>query len=405
MRKYKILTLFFILILFCFGCESVNTDENVTEANMAEGANLTGYYYNNTVQIYDVNNEFIDRLEYYTALLQVENSIIYGKLPSDKTSTKEEVCYYRYDLETKQHTKLFTVNNFRYAVFYNAVADEEHLYMLISTSVDDINSLYLYDINLISNEAESILLAEEGFVYNTMTLAGDTVYIVRLKNGGCYLDAYNTVTKELKTIKEYVFFNEKNAGEVIRQITSDSETVSVLRLKMESVTEFWLYIDVYDYDMNFLRCIDVTDMYVTGDFSVKDELRQLVAYFRFENNYLFYENFSSSRFCGEIQGEKLISLIDTDINFSTATEVCKDNLNVYFRAYNSEPRNTIYLFDAENGNIKEAVFNPKDERYLMSHMTRDEDSLLICFTGKREDNLPNVMYWVKLDELDFNDKK
>ena len=402
MKKYKIFGLLFILILFCGGCELSNTEKNTTEGNIAEGGNVPGYYYyNDTAQIYDVNHNLIGQLEYYETLLQVGNSIIYNKLPSGKAATRESVDYYRYDLETKQHIKLFTVKNYRYEVFYNAVADEEHLYMLISTSADDIDSVYLYDVNLVSNEAESILLSEEDYVYNTMTLAGDKVYIVRLKNGGCYLDAYDTTTKELKTIKDYVFFNEKNAGEVIRQITADSTTVSMLRLKMESETEFRLYIDVYDYDMNFLRCIDVTDMYIVGDFSVKDELRQLVAYFRFENNYLFYLNFSSSRFCGEIQDEKIIPVIDADSLFGTATEVCKDNLNVYYRSYSSEPRNTIYLFDTDTGNIKEAVFNAKDERYLMSYMTKGKDSLVIRFESTREDNLPTIMYWVKLDELDF----
>ncbi len=402
MKKYKIFVLLFILILFCGGCESSNTEENTTEGNIVEGGSgVVNYYYNTTAQIYDVNHNEIGQLEYYEALLQFENSIIYNKLPSGKAATRETVDYYRYDLETKQHIKLFTVKNYRYEVFYNAAADEEHLYMLISTSADDIDSVYLYDVNLVSNEAESILLSEEDYVYNTMTLAGDKVYIVRFKNGGCSLDAYDTTTKELKTIKDYVFSSEKNEGEMIRQITSDATTVSLLRLKRESETEFRLYIDVYDYDMNFLRCIDVTNMYIVGDFSVKDELRQLVAYFRFENNYLFYENFSSSRFCGEIQDGKLIPLIDTDILFDTATEVCKDNLNVYYRSYSSEPRNTIYLFDTDTGNIKEAVFNAKDERYLMSYMTRGKDSLVIRFKSTKEDNLPTIMYWVKLNELDF----
>lgn len=88
-------------------------------------------------------------------------------------------------------------------------------------------------------------------------------------------------------------------GETIRQISADENTIALMMLVKEDADSVKLRVDVYDHNLNYIKSVDVTDIS-----SEPNELRQGISNFQYSNGLFYYENFSSTRFLGEISNNK-----------------------------------------------------------------------------------------------------
>jgi tricorn protease-like protein len=252
----------------------------------------------------------------------------------------------------------------------------------------------------------SVVFSEKGgFPYNTMTAAGNKLLMVRvIVTGGSVVEEYNPETNERKIIKKFEFDDKANVGEAIRQITSDEKTISLLRLKIDQGGKSRLFTDVYDYNMNFLRSVDVSTMPSSSSDSTENELRQGVANFIAANDFIYYANFSITRFLGKMEKNSLRSILDVNPEFEISSESEKSiKSGVFYQSFGKT--NDLYLLSYEDGKIRKTTFNANDMRYNIINISRNtNDELLITMRYKNPDTgegLEPRLYFVNLSDLKF----
>ncbi|WP_028612758.1 hypothetical protein [Paenibacillus harenae] len=396
-----LLGLAFIMIL----CSCDDNSENDFEQTITASTSIP----NETISIYDINNAKIGEIERYGILVLTDDSIIYNKIPTGSVDSITEMDYYRYIFETNENIKLGTVKNWSYEAKYDTTVIGNSLYMMVTTGeISDIENrtLHLYKVDLISNTMSVIFSEEGGFPYNTMTAVGNKLLMVRIiPTGGSELEEYNTETNERKILKKFDFDDKANTGEAIRQITSDENTISLLRLKIESDGKLWLYLDVYDHDMSFLRSVDVSTISSNSTDSPESELRQGVSNFVIANDYIYYANFSITRFLGKIENDSLRSIMDVNPEFEMSSESVKSKSSgLFYQSFGKD--NDLYLLNYTDGTLRKTTFNGDDERYYFINISRNtNDNLLITMKykdPKTGEELVPKLYYVNLSDLEFS---
>ncbi|WP_336787676.1 hypothetical protein [Paenibacillus sp. MMO-177] len=400
-----LLCLAFLLIL----CSCDNNSENGETRDSKQTISASTSLSNEIISIYDINNAKIGEIERYGILVLTDDSIIYNRIPTRSVDSIAEMDYYRYNFETKENIKLGTIENWSYEAKYDTTVIGNSLYMFVTTGeISDIKNrtLHLYRVDLISNTMSVIFSEKGGFPYNTMTAMGNKLLMVRvIPTGGSEIEEYNTETNERKILKKFDFDDKANNGDAIRQITSDENTISLLRLRIESDRTSKLYLDVYDHDMSFLRTVDVSTIPSKSTDSLESELRQGVTNFVVANNYIYYENFSITRYLGKIENGSLRSIMDVNPEFEMSSESVKSNFSgLFYQSFNKN--NDLYLLNYIDGTLRKATFNIDDQRYYIINISRNtKDNLLITMrykdpnTGKE---LVPRLYYVNLSELKFS---
>ncbi|GGG57917.1 hypothetical protein [Paenibacillus radicis (ex Gao et al. 2016)] len=400
-----LLGLVFMMILYSCVDNSQNKEIHESKQTIIPGTTIS----NETISIYDIHNAKIGEIERYGILVLTDDSIIYNRIPTGSVDLITEMDYYRYIFATKEIIKLGTVENFSYEAKYDTTVIGNSLYMMVTTGeISEIENrtLHLYKVDLISNTMSVVFSEEGGFPYNTMTAVGDKLFMIRVNPaGGSELEVYNTETNERKIVKKFEFNDKANIGEAIRQITSDEKTVSLLRLKMESGEKSRLYLDVYDHDMNFLRSVDVSTIPSHSTDSPENELRQGVSNFVIANDYIYYANFSITRFLGEIENDSLRSIMDVNPEFEMASESVKSKYSgLFYQSFSKD--NDLYLLNYTDGKLRKTTFNADDERYYIVNISRNtNDNLLITMKYSHPDTgeeLEPKLYYVNLSELEFS---
>lgn len=402
-RIIGLLCLIFILIL-C-SCEDHAKNQKIQDVKQTLTPNAS--ISNEAISIYDINNTKIGTIERYGALVLTDDSIIYNKIPTGSVDSISEMDYYRYMFKTKENIKLGTVKNWSYEAKYDTTVIDNSLYMFVTTGeISDITSrtLRLYKIDLKSNTMSVVFSETGGFPYNSMTAVGKKLLMVRvIATGGSELDEYNTETKERKTLKKFDFDDKANIGEAIRQITSDENTISLLRLKMDLGGKSNLFLDVYDHDMKFQNSVDVSTISPNSTDATQSELRQGVSSFVVVNDYIYYANFSTTRFLGKINNHSLRSIIDINPEFEMSSESAKSELSgLFYQSFGK--KNDLYLLNYSDGIMKKTTFYADDKRYYMINISRYNDKLLITMRYKDPNTgveLEPKLYYIKISNLKF----
>ncbi|WP_419876192.1 hypothetical protein [Candidatus Pristimantibacillus sp. PTI5] len=402
-----LLGLAFIMIL-C-SCDDNSENKKIDSKQTTTANTASTSISNETISIYDINNAKIGAIERYGVLVLTDDSIIYNKIPTGSVDSITAMDYYRYIFKTKENIKLGTVKNWSYEAKYNTTVIGNSLYMFVTTGdISDIENrtLHLYKVDLISNTMSVIFSEKGGFPYNTMTAVGNKLLMVRvIATGGSELEEYNTETNERKILKKFDFDDKANIGEAIRQITSDENTISLLRLKIESGGKSRLYLDVYDHDMSFLRSVDVSTIPSNSTDTPESELRQGVSNFVVAKDYIYYANFSITRFLGKIENDSLRSIMGVNPEFEMSSESVKSKFSgLFYQSFSKE--NDLYLLNYTDGTLRKTTFNVDDERYYIINISRNtNDNLLITMRYKNPDTgegLVPRLYYVNLSDLEFS---
>lgn len=395
----RLISFIFIMIFiysFC-GCNNDSVD-NYNSNKLSELSSDL----NEKLIIYD-NNSVFDTIEIFGNILQTNDGFIYSKYIDESSGKLTEMEYYRYIFNTKKSVRLGSIKDWSLQT-NEAEYINNHIYYFVSTG--DITSyedrkLKFIDIDLNNNTMSELSSETGGFPYNSMAAAGNLVLMSKvLKNGSC-LEAYNTETKEIRTLKSFNFDDKNNIGEAVRKISVNEQdkTISLLMLKITAENNVSLSIETYDYDMNLLDTIDIST--ISSD---NNELCQGVSFFDYTNNYVYYENFSITRFLGLVNKSNLEKFNSINETFQMVHETVKDNeINLFYQL--GDENNYIYLFNTKVGTLKKSTFKADDDRYYITNMSKDnENNLIILMDYKNPDTserLDTRLYFIRLNDLKF----
>lgn len=402
MKKILALIITGLLALSFTACEQnqIKNDESKLNNNDYYSAEEFAFS-NELLLIYNKNNESIGQINHYGSIIQTNDSIIYTKIPTDKVNSITEIDYYRYMIDTKQDIKLGTINNWAQQSTESVCLDE-HLYLLITTgevSDKQNRTVKLLDIDLKNNSIKVVLSEEGGFPYNSMVGVGDKLFIAKVLSNGSCIEEYNIKTNKIKTLIKFDFNDKTTVGETIRQISADEKTIALLMLVKETADSVKLRVDVYDHNLNYIKSVDVTDIS-----SEPNELRQGVSNFQFSNSLFYYENFSSTRFLGEISNNQILKTIETNDTFAMALETENNKTKLFYQSF-SPNNNYLYLWNMKDKTLLKSEFYADNTKYYIINMTRNsnDDCLITMYYRSKStgEKLTPRLYYVNLADLKF----
>lgn len=409
MKKIFLLLVTALFLLSLYGCNTSSSSNNPTEQttvtntdDLSLDSDIETTELNHDYEIYN-NGKKVDTLNLYGLFKQIDNGFIYSKINKDSPNEME---YYRYYLDKKNSVKLGSIKNWSMQIHDKAYVNN-HLCFTSSTGdiTDEENrTLEFIDIDLNKNKMTTVFSDKGGFPYDTVTGADNLVIITKVLDNGTSLELYDTETQKFKQLK-YLEFDDKNCvGKTIRKVSIDDSTKTICLLVLDCVseTDVSLKIETYDYDMNFLKSYDISD--ISDD---SNELIQGVQFFDFRNNYLIYQNFSMTRCIGYIRDRKLqkSDMIDNIDDTYSMAQTPQKGYNTVLSFKDVDLERNIYLFNTIDKTMKKTKFKPEEENYYIGSMSRTgKDNLMIITTPDNADKKSNLnpkLYFTKLSDLNF----
>lgn len=409
MKKIFLLLVTALFLLSLYGCNTSSSSNNPTEQttvtntdDLSLDSDIETTELNHDFEIYN-NGKKVDTLNLYGLFKQIDNGFIYSKINKDSPNEME---YYRYYLDKKNSVKLGSIKNWSMQIHDKAYVNN-HLCFTASTGdiTDEENrTLEFIDIDLNKNKMTTVFSDKGGFPYDTVTGADNLVIITKVLDNGTSLELYDTETQKFKQLK-YLEFDDKNCvGKTIRKVSIDDKTKTICLLVLDCVseTDVSLRIETYDYDMNFLKSYDISN--ISDD---SNELIQGVQFFDFRNNYLIYQNFSMTRCIGYIGNKKLqkSDMIDNIDDTYSMAQTPQKGYNTVLSFKDVDLERNIYLFNTIDKTMKKTKFKPEEENYYIGSMLRTgKDNLMIMMSPDNADkksDLNSRIYFTKLSDLNF----
>ena len=126
---------------------------------------------------------------------------------------------------------------------------------------------------------------------------------------------FDTDTKEVSQVLQFELTDNK--GDTIRQMYSDEKNIYILRLHFEDESYVNMFVDTYDFNFKKQYENDISSMLkesvekelVSED--VLNEMKQMASRFiMLDGKYIYYENFSATRFFGNTENKQLFNEIN-----------------------------------------------------------------------------------------------
>ena len=409
MKKIFLLLVTALFLLSLYGCNTSSSSNNSTEQttvtntdDLSLDSDIETTELNHDYEIYN-NGKKVDTLNLYGLFKQIDNGFIYSKINKDSPNEME---YYRYYFDKKNSVKLGSIKNWSMQIHDKAYVNN-HLCFTASTgdiTNEENRTLEFIDIDLNKNKMTTVFSDKSGFPYDTVTGADNLVIITKVLDNGTSLELYDTETQKFKQLK-YLEFDDKNSiGETIRKVSIDDSTKTICLLVLDCVseTDVSLKIETYDYDMNFLKSYDISN--ISDD---SNELIQGVQFFDFRNNYLIYQNFSMTRCIGYIGNKKLqksdmIDNIDDTYSMAQTPQKGYDTILSY-KGIDSDHK--IYSFNTIDKTMEKTTFKPEIKDYTINRISRiGKDNLMIIMfpdNADKKSDLNSRIYFTKLSDLNF----
>ena len=252
----------------------------------------------------------------------------------------------------------------------------------------------------LKNNSIKVVLSEEGgFPYNSMVGVEDKLFIAKVLSNGSCIEEYNIKTNKTQTLIKFDFNDKTTVGETIRQISADENTIALMMLVKEDADSVKLRVDVYDHNLNYIKSVDVTDIS-----SEPNELRQGISNFQYSNGLFYYENFSSTRFLGEISNNQILKTIETNETFAMALETENNKTKLFYQSF-SPNNNYLYLWNMRDKTLLKTEFYADNTKYYIINMTRssNDDCLITMYyrSNSSGEKLTPRLYYVNLADLKF----
>ncbi|MDE5946156.1 MAG: hypothetical protein K2G63_02440 [Oscillospiraceae bacterium] len=274
----------------------------------------------------------------------------------------------------------------------------------------------IYDVNLEEYTMTPLLEIEGGIPYHSFTVAGDKLIVAELlETGQTDLVEYD-LSAEYENIPLVHNYDEQDifTDNSIRHITADDDAIYMVRLSFdrEKDDNYVLYMDTYDYDLNLLHTVDISDICNSDNRSEdnsENERKQWVANFSVNDKYILYQNFSSTIFIGSVENQKIKRLMNIDNSFGIVSEKtsCPEK-DLLFKRYGNEKsgRNTFYLVNSKTGEISKSDFYADDKRYTFGSASINSDNMILLTMSyvrikSDDEQLSDCLYYLNLDDLLF----
>ncbi|MCM1530015.1 MAG: hypothetical protein NC093_08490 [Alistipes sp.] len=372
----------------CKGSESAPDDEKLAIPYTHE---------NVTVPVCNINGEEITHITHYGKVSLTDEGIFYTSYYDEDTMN-----YYYYKFDSGETSKVGEIKNFAYEAAYDRKMINGHLYTFVTTGglADSQNRvLRLYDFDLESGSCVEIYSQPGGFPYALMGSFGDDLIILKDENGEQSIEMYDTDTNTFESIARYKFDNDIGCGDAVRKISTDGETVTILRVSHSEDDDVALFLDIYDSELNFVSDLEISDLFSETD-CPEGEMRQGCSDLFFDGNVLYYENFCCTRLFGEISENDFAPFIPVDDFFNAASSLTNNMRHKLFYNYGT---NSIYVYDMADNSVDNIEFYDINDKYYIfgSGFNSKNDVLIMMeyFDPDTRETLPDKLYLTNLSEL------
>ncbi len=271
------------------------------------------------IEITDRNGGSLGEISQYGLATLTDCGIFYESKSADDPDGKT-YDYRLFDPSTGKDTALGTVSDRDYEPGYARTELGDCLYALIVTGSlmnDEPEQQRLYRFDLKAGTAREVHSAEGKISpYTSMTAAnGKVLFFEQLIIDGTWqqtLMEYDPETDVCRSVLTMTF--DGSSGDSPRQLCADDDHIYILRLTNSGGGRWSLMLDTYDFDYDRLSEQDITLIYVkalgedTPAEDIDSELRQPASRLAvIGGQYIYYENFSITRFLGDLKAMEPIA--------------------------------------------------------------------------------------------------
>ena len=332
-------------------------------------------------EIVDKDGKHIGEIKINGSCTMTNKGIFYTTVknapPSDTVTVgangKADVYYHIYDIETNQTYDFGNMPEQDYEAGYVRTEMNDKLYTLVTTG------------NALDNIPDPLILLEGNLLilnHDQTQQLYDKVYM------------FDTDTKEVSQVLQFELTDNK--GDTIRQIYSDEKNIYTLRLHFEDESHVNMFVDTYDFNFKKQYENDISSMLkesvekelVSED--VLNEMKQMASRFiMLDGKYIYYENFSATRFFGNIENKQLFN----EINGMSLASFGSGKPFFYY-IYGERT-----IFEWKNNTLEKSVLKTDDERYYIVSASISENGkklIQVDYTNPNDnsDTLPTKLYCI-----------
>ena len=378
--------------------DTKETDSNKTEIVDKDGKHIGEIPLNSGITLTDSG------IFYSTAIMPdtAADSLSVGMNEGEKTIYE----YYLYDPETNKSYSFGSIPDLDYEAGYCRTEINGKLYTLITdgNAMDALpDRLLLAEFDLKEHSFALYTVSENGFPYTAMTEVNGKLLILNHDQTDALNDKLYLFDPDSKRTEHVMQFElNGNKGDTIRAMNSDGKNIFVLRLHFEGENDVTMFVDTYDLEYNKLSEKDISSMLKTvaeaelGAGDVTNEMKQMVSRFLvLDEKYVYYENFSTTRFLGNIEDGKLFS--ETD-GLGDMFLAASGSGKPFFYTIYGGGTNENSIYELKNGSLEKTIFKADDDRYYVTAASRSPDGktlIQVAYTDPENANntLPAKIYY------------
>ena len=433
MKRYFSLLICALLCIGITGCKGSGSTEvqtyeksGVTESTIEtseNSKNISDEYSDkketdkNMTDIVDRDGRYIGQIPFNTGITLTNSGIFYTTVISGSASpdavtvgmnegAKDKVIYHLYDTKTCESYTFGSITDQDYEAGYCRTELDGKLYTLITTgnALDkDPDPLLLVEFDLQAHTINQYTISENGFPYTAMAEVNGKLLILNhdqtdVLNDKLYL--FDTESKQTEQVMQFEL--NGNTFDTIRSMYSDGKNIYILRLHFEGENNVTMFLDTYGLDLKKQSEKDISSMLkesagknlVPED--VANEMKQMVSRFMvLDEKYVYYENFSSTRFLGNIDDGSIFSETEGAGDMFLASS---GSGTPFFYCIFGGAKNENSIYELKGGALEKTVFKADDDRYYMTAASRSPDGktiIQVAYTNPedRNDTLPTKIYY------------
>ena len=433
MKRYFSLLICALLCIGITGCsrESGDTEAQVSDkssitestdetsensSNASDEQSNTKETVKNMMEVVDKDGKHIGQIPFNSGMTLTNNGIFYTTSISGTTSLdtiavglnegeKDVVVYHLYDIQTDESYDFGSIPDQDYEAGYCRTELNGKLYTLITTGNamdNEPDPLILAEFDLTDHTISQYRISDNGFPYTAMAVVNGKLLILNHDQTDVLNDKLYLFDPESKQT-EQVMQSELNGntGDTIRSMYSDGKSIYILRLHFEGENDVTMFLDTYDLDFKKLSEKEISSMLkesvgknlVPED--VANEIKQMVSRFMvLDEKYVYYENFSSTRFLGNIDDGSIFSETEGAGDMFLASS---GSGTPFFYCIFGGEKNENSIYEWKDGTLEKTIFKADDDRYYITTASRSPDGktlIQVAYTNPedRNDTLPTKIY-------------
>lgn len=325
----------------------------------------------------------------------------------------DTTTYYLYDTDTQQSYSFGSIPEQDYEAGYVRTELNDTLYTLVTTgnALDNTpDPLLLAAFDLTTHTMRSFPISDNGFPYTAMTAVNGQLLILNHDQTDTLSDKLYLFDPSTETTRQVLQFSlQDNSGDTIRQVYCDGESIYLLRLHFQSETDFTLLLDTYDLTFHKQSESDISPLLresvgesLTPEDAV-NEMKQMVSHLLVLNKqFVYYENFSTTRFFGNIDTGVLLEQANGSGDLFL---VSSGSGEPFFYVILGGMDNTLgaVVFDWNGQFLEKSLFQADDPRYYLTSASvnlRQDRLYQVAYTNpeNRSDTLPPKLYLLTADQ-------